>query len=103
MSDKDTQYYCTIGGNYCSYCHTLLMPYDTVDEDGNYTGSHYQCNCKQGRIEQQMNNEIDLVEKQIEDIKNRYSSLLQVDWEKSNRNQYEIEVQHLKEMYGIED
>ena len=103
MSYKSTNNYYTMGGNYCSYCHSFLSPYDKMDEHGNYLGSYYQCDCEQGKIEQKMNDEIDVLEKEINEIKGKYAPMLQIDNDKINRCQYEIELEHLKEQYGIED
>jgi hypothetical protein len=103
MNKKDTQHYHTIGGmEVCSYCHNDVMPYDIFDDYNNWLGSYYQCNCEQAKIEYQMNEEIEVLEKQIEEIRDKYKDKLKIDEKTINRMQFECEVENLKEMYGID-
>lgn len=50
MNHKSTANY-YVDGYYCSYCHKFLMPYDIVNDEGDFGGTYYQCNCEKAKIE----------------------------------------------------
>jgi len=106
MSYKDTNnYYDELGGmHYCSYCHKPLYGYDVMYEDGGgYWGQYFQCDCKQAKIEEQMNDEIEIVEKKSEDkineIKSKYTNKLKIDYHKRNEMLYQCAIMEAKMKY----
>lgn len=49
-----------------------------------------------------MNDEIEMVEKQIQEIKGKYANKLIIDWDEVYKHEYELELEKLKERYNID-